>query len=142
MLDDTFAVGGGAEGLLAFRALPPSAEILRAVLVLTPHPRQARLDDRVEVVVEQVEPFDGGALPARTGTQPDRFAAAESALTEGPARPLRLDVTRVARVAAARPDARLHLLVRTRDSTDGPILYHSPWSLQREARPRLELMVH
>ena len=129
-------VGGSSEALLAFGPLPESSTILRALLVLHPHERGARLLETTEVVVEDVGPFRGGALPARHGAQPTDFAAARRLVPAGPPRPVRLDVTDAAHGAGA---GSLHLLVRS--GGDEALLFASPWVGDESARPRLELMV-
>ena len=94
------------------------------------------------LLVEQVEPFRGGALPARPGAQPDRFAAARRPIAVGPARALRLDVTEAARSAADRRDRRLHLLLRASGGDAAPLAFASPDHVDPAARPRLELLLH
>jgi hypothetical protein len=135
-LGDAMPVGGSSEALLAFGPLPAASRIARALVVLSPHPARERVERRVEVVVERVGAFRGGALPARPGTTPADFAAARRMLPAGPARRVRLDVTDAARASG---EARLHLLVRLRG--DAEVLFASPWADDPASRPRLELMV-
>jgi hypothetical protein len=143
-LDDTLPVGGrrDAESLLAFGPLPDGSHILRALLVLHPHEPGRPLLVPSEVVVEHVEPFRGGALPPRHAAQPLRFAAGRRALAEGPARPVRVDVTEAAKSAAGRDDRRLYLLLRARDGGPAPLRFASPWYARPESRPRLEVLTH
>ncbi|HBQ11938.1 MAG TPA: hypothetical protein DEF51_12595 [Myxococcales bacterium] len=143
-LGDGMPLGGRAatEGLVAFGPMPASSEILRALLVVQPLDPHSRIDARHEVVVEQVEPFRGGALPARPGAGPLRFAAGRHALAPGPVLPLRIDVTEAARAAADRADRRLHLLLRLREGSARPLVLASPWAIDPQLRPRVELMLH
>lgn len=135
-LGDAMPVGGTSEALLAFGSLPRGSRVARALVVLTPHPAGARVLTSTELVAERVGAFRGGPLPARHAPTPTDFAAARRQVPEGPARRVRLDVTRVAREAA---DGRLFLLLRTRG--DGDLLFASPWAEDGGVRPRLELMV-
>lgn len=143
-LGDAMPIGGRAatEGLIAFGPLPPGSEILRALLVVQPLDPHARTDARGEVIVEHVEPFRGGPLPARPGALPLRFAAGRHALAEGAVFPLRVDVTEAARAAAGRADRRLHLLLRLESRAERPLVLASPWAVDPDRRPRIELMLH
>src|SRR5690606_6317206 len=129
----------GAEALLSFAPLPAPSAIVRAILVLHPHDPLARIEQRGEVVVEHVEPFRGGRLPARRTSTPAIFAAARSALPVGAARPVRIDLTRLARTTAARRDRTLNVLVRLASGPSGGARFASPWSVGDRVQPRLEL---
>ncbi|MBX3270956.1 MAG: hypothetical protein KF729_11890 [Sandaracinaceae bacterium] len=135
-LGDALPVGGASEALLAFGPMPAPSRLARALLVLSPHARRPRLARDVELVAERVGAFRGGALPARHAVLPTDFAAAVRRLPEGPARRVRLDVTRAARDADG---GALHLLVRVRG--EGALTFASPWADEPASRPRLELMV-
>ncbi|MGF1468254.1 MAG: hypothetical protein ACFCGT_19200 [Sandaracinaceae bacterium] len=142
-LGDVMALGGdhATEALLAFGPMPEASAVLRALLVLAPHDRADRWPEPLELVVERVEPFVGGALPPRPGPQPLPFAAARRLLPAGPSRPLRVDVTASARQAGGRRDRHLYLLLRLRPAGDR-LRLASPYHLRRQARPRLELLVY
>ncbi len=139
---DVFPLGGseGAEGLLAFGPLPAQGRILQALLVLHPYEGENRVADPIEIVVERVEPFRGGVLPPRQTVGPLEFAAARSALAEGPARPIRIDVSASVREAATRRDRMLYVLLRVHGG--GEVSFASPWALGERNQPRLELLLH
>jgi hypothetical protein len=139
---DALLVGAGRESLLAFGPLPPGHRILRAVLVLHPHDGEDRIADDAEIVVEHVEPFRGGALPARREPGPLTFAAARAALARGPARPLRVDVTGATQNAAGRRDQSLYVLLRRTGGGLEPALFASPWAIGDRIQPRVEILVH
>lgn len=143
-IGDALVVGGpaGAEALLAFGPLPGGSRILRALLVLQPQDEAGRVSEPGEILVERSDPFRGGSLPARTGPRFSIFAAARRALSPGPARSVRVDLTALARAAAAREDRTLYLLLRLDGGDPEGARFASPWALGDGRRPRLELMLH
>lgn len=136
----TLPIGGGAEGLLAFGPLPADSAIHRALLVL--HPIDARVERGGEIVVERVEGFTGGQLPARRTATALAFAAARSALPAGPARPVRIDLTELTKDAATRGDRTLHVLLRLSEGAPSGAHFASPWAIGDRVQPRLELILH
>lgn len=143
-LGDRLPVGGpsGSEALLAFGALPARSAILGALLVLQPLDPSVRVERSGEFLVEHVEPFRGGALPSRSRVGPRAFLAASRSVPEGPARPIRVDVTRAARDAAERADRTLHLLLRLEGGDAAGLSLTSPWAFDPDVQPRLELLLH
>jgi hypothetical protein len=133
---DALPIGDGHEVLLSFGPMPE--RISRALLVLHPHGAFDRVLARGEIVVERVEPFRGGTMPARHQPGPRSFAAAIRPITPGPLRAQRLEVTSAAREAAGRSDRTLYLLVRV--DGDARAVFASPWA-PRDGAPRLELLV-
>lgn len=138
---DVLSIGGpsGAEALLAFGPLPARSSIAGALLVLHPDDALGRVDAGGEVIVERGEPFRGGELPARRTSAPVFLAAARGALPAGPARPVRIDLSALARDAAARDDRTLYLLVRLHGGSPAGARFASPWALGDRVQPRLEL---
>lgn len=135
---DALPIGAGREALLAFGPLPENGRIVRALLVLHPHGAFDRVLARGEIVVEHVEPFRGGAMPARQRRGPRTFAAAVRLLAPGPLRSQRMEVTGAARSAAGRSDHTLYLLVRLDGGARA--VFASPWA-PGEGAPRLELLI-
>lgn len=141
---DTLLLGGpnDAEAWLAFGPLPAQSRIRRALLVLHPHDPLARIDMPGELVVERAGQVRGGRLPARHIPAPIALAVARGALPSGPARPVRVDVTQVAREAASRSGRMLYVIVRLTAGPAGGARFASPWALEHGTHPRLEMMLH
>ena len=140
---DVALLGGDADARLHLEVgpLPAQGRVERALLRLEPHPTWSGPTQRTRVVVDRTEALDGARLSRRTAPRRVAVSVAEGVVAPGGASPVVLDVTDAVRRARRMGLARLYLALRLDDPQGPPWRLSSPRALDRDARPRLELLL-
>lgn len=133
---DAIRLGAEARStlFLSFGPLPDNARDATAALVLTPHASFTRPTGPLTLVVDRVRPLSSNALP-----EPVTRRAGTRALGPDSRGVIRIDLSALVREASRAGVRTLDLALRAEG--DAAFRLASPSNLERDARPRLEVLV-
>ncbi len=133
---DAIRLGGDSRAalFLSFGPLPDDARDATAALLLTPHASFTRPTGPLTLVVDRVRPLSSDTLP-----EPITRRAGTRALGPDSRGVIRIDLSALVREASRAGVRTLDLALRAEG--DAAFRLASPASLDRDARPRLEVLV-